>query len=287
MVRSMTAFASRERNTTDGTLRWELKSVNHRYLAVSPRLPEALRSLEGPVRERINAALARGKLDAVLSYWPPGDQEVAINWAYADQLIAAYRALAGRMGDNASSVSPLELMRMPGVVTERVPDSDDLGETALALLDEALADLVAAREREGERLAAIIDDRVDRLGETIEAVRGRHPRVVEAMRDRMRERLAALDCEAEPARLEQELAIVAQRLDVDEELARLSSHCDAIRESLGSDEPMGRRLDFLMQELNREANTLASKSAETKTTRDAVDMKVWIEQMREQVQNIE
>jgi uncharacterized protein (TIGR00255 family) len=282
----MTAFASCERTVAEGTLRWELKSVNHRYLAVNPRLPESLRALEPTLRERIDAALGRGKIDAVLSYWPAATSEVAIDWAYVDELIAASRALAARQGD-AAPVSPLEVLRMPGVMREVAPDADALGEAALSLFDEALAELVAAREREGERLAAIIRERVANVGELISAVRQRRGSVVAEMRERMQARLASLDIEADPTRLEQELAMAAQRLDVDEELSRLASHCEAVSDSLDAGEPIGRRLDFLMQELNREANTLSSKSGDTETTRCAVDMKVCIEQMREQVQNIE
>lgn len=286
MLRSMTAFASRERSVEQGTLRWELKSVNHRYLAVHPKLPDALRALEPQVRERVGATVGRGKIDAVLSYWPAAANQVAIDWAYADELITACRALAARQGD-AAPVSPVDLLGMPGVIRETTPDGEALGEAALGLLDEALSDLVAAREQEGERLAALIRERNTRVTELVGVVRERRAEVIAAMRERMHARLAALDVEADPGRLEQELALAAQRLDVDEELSRLASHCQAVDEGLDSDEPVGRRLDFLMQELNREANTLSSKSGDTETTSRAVDMKVCIEQMREQVQNIE
>lgn len=287
MLRSMTAFASAERTVEGGALRWELKSVNHRYLAANPRLPEPLRSLESRVRERVDAALGRGKLDAVLNYWPDRAGRVAIDWSYADELMAACDELAARRGGGEAAVSPLELLRMPGVMTESLPDTEALTDAALALLDEALAELVSAREREGERLAAMLRERVARVAELTEAVAQRHGEVVAAIRERLRARLDALDVEADPGRLEQELAIVAQRLDVDEELSRLRSHCEEVTASLEADGPVGRRLDFLMQELTREANTLSSKSADAETTRCAVDMKVCIEQMREQIQNIE
>lgn len=286
-MQSMTAFASSERALESGTLRWELKTVNHRYLAVHPRLPEAVRALESQVRERIDAVLGRGKIDATLHYWPDHAARVAIDWAYADELRAACGAIAARHGGGEAEVSPLELLRMPGVMRESAPDTDALGAAALALLDDTLSELVTARRREGERLAANLQDRLVRVRELTQGVRRRHAEVIPAIRERLRARLEALDIEADPSRLEQELAIVAQRLDVDEELDRLASHCAEVEASLESDEPVGRRLDFLMQELNREANTLSSKSADAETTRCAVDMKVYIDQMREQVQNIE
>ncbi len=288
MLRSMTAFASRERVVAGATLRWELKSVNHRYLAVNPRLSEPLRSLEPRVRERIDASLGRGKVDATLNCWlDTGRAEVAINWDYADELIEACRSLAARQGEQAGPVSPLELLRLRGVMTDAPTDYDALGAAAMSLLDETMSQLVDARQREGERISGMIRERLDQLKEAVAAVRARREVVVTASRERMRSRLAQLNVEADNARLEQELAIAAQRLDVDEELDRLASHCAEIEASLDSEAPVGRRLDFLMQELNREANTLASKAADAETTRYAVDMKVGIEQMREQVQNIE
>lgn len=287
MLRSMTAFASRERAVAGATLRWELKSVNHRYLSVNPRLPDLLRFLEPQVRERIDGAVGRGKVDATLSYDPGAGGGIAIDWGYVDEVINACDALAARQGGERAEVSPLELLRMPGVTKDACHDVEALAEAAVTLLDETLTDLVVAREREGERLAALIRERLGQLDAAVGVVRSQRETAIESIHERLRSRLAALDVQADPGRLEQELAIAAQRLDIDEELGRLSSHSAEIQASLASSEPVGRRLDFLMQELNREANTLSSKSVDTETTRQAVDMKVCIEQMREQVQNIE
>src|SRR3569832_389620 len=239
MIHRMTAFARRERATPWGTLVWELRSVNHRYLELAPRLPEELRVIEAPLRERVAAAEQRGKVDCQL------------RWQSAP------------------------------------PDAEQLAAAALALLDEARAELTATRAREGAKLQELIAQRCEAVAAEAAQARQRLPEV----RVRFREKLAALfaemKTELDPQRLEQEMVLLSQRLDVEEELDRLDAHLAEVRRVLGQAGAVGRRLDFLMQELHREANTLGSKSADVETTRISVEMKVLIEQMREQVQNIE
>lgn len=288
MIRSMTAFARSERQGEWGKLTWELRSVNHRYLDLYPRLPEELRFLEPAVRERAGAHLSRGKVECTLRWRPAPGQggRVGVNEAYAEQVLGACEALARRLG-NAAPISPLALLCTPGVMQEREPDLEPVAGAATALLDDCLVALAEMRGREGGRLAEIVRERAQRVGVLAQEVRARRVEVNAAVRERLLARIADLGVEADSGRLEQELAFIAQRLDVDEELERLAGHVSEIEATLGADEPVGRRLDFLMQELNREANTLSSKSSDQQTTRAAVEMKVLIEQMREQIQNIE
>jgi uncharacterized protein (TIGR00255 family) len=288
MTKSMTAFARETRTADEGELTWELRSVNHRFFEPFVRLPEDLRSLEPAVRERLAASLGRGKLDCTLRYAaaPGASGGVRVNRAYLEQLVAAGAEVAGILGRPAEA-QPFDLLRWPGVLQEEPTDLDTVGKQALALLGKALESLIATRAREGERLAALIRERCEGLGACVEAARERMPQVMEEVRRRILERLGEVRAELDPGRLEQELALLAQRLDVDEEMDRMQAHIEEVLSVLASTEPVGRRLDFLMQELNREANTLGSKSADVQVTRLAVDMKVLIEQMREQVQNIE
>lgn len=288
MTRSMTAFA-RERSSTDlGELTWELRSVNHRFLEPHVRLPEDLRALEAPVRERLSARLARGKVDCTLRFVPSQDSAggLKVNRRLLEQVLNAADEIATRIGEPATP-HVLDLLRWPGLLEEPEQDPDAVAAAALSLLDQALDGLVAHREREGERLRALLLERCDKLLALVATVRERMPQVLEGVRTRIRERLTEVLDELDPARLEQEMALLAQRLDVDEEMDRLAVHVDEVRKTLAGDGPVGRRLDFLMQELNREANTLSSKSADAETTHAAVEMKVLIEQMREQVQNLE
>ncbi|MCS4505301.1 hypothetical protein KBTX_01362 [wastewater metagenome] len=284
----MTAFARRDAEGEWGSLTWELRTVNHRYLDISPRLPEDLRFLEGALRERVAARLSRGKVEATLRYRPPkgGGGELAIDWGYTEQVVVACERIAERLSEPAP-VSPLEVLGMPGVVAETERDLEPVAAAALALLDDALDELVRVREGEGERLSAVIAERAAGVAELARVVRGRREAVNQEVRERLQRRLDDIAGNADPGRLEQELVYIAQRMDVDEELERLDAHVSEVRSVLERDDPVGRRLDFLMQELNREANTLSSKSGDAETTRAAVDMKVLIEQMREQVQNIE
>ncbi len=285
----MTAFARREARTGAGTLVWELRSVNHRYLDVSVRLPEELRALEPAVRERVGARLRRGKVDCALRFQPEAAvaAAVSLNRELAGRLADLARDAATLLGPESAPPGPFDLLRWPGVVREEPADLGPVQAEALALLDAALDELEATRAREGARIEALLRERIAAMRPLVARARERRPQVIEAALGRWRERLRELGGEPEPGRLEQELALQAQRLDVAEELDRLEAHLDEAEAVLGRGEPVGRRLDFLMQELNREANTLAAKSADAETTRIAVELKVLIEQMREQVQNVE
>ncbi|HEX5514860.1 MAG TPA: YicC/YloC family endoribonuclease [Gammaproteobacteria bacterium] len=288
MIRSMTAYDRKERLGPWGRLSWELRSVNHRYLDIYPRLPDELRQLEPLVRERVAAAVARGKVECTLRFQPAAGvaTELDINWQFAERLLSGVAAIAEKMNSPAP-VSPLELLKMPGVIQQAELDLEPIAAAALELLDEALAGFVDSREREGARLGELIRERAERIAVLAEEVRGRRLEVNAKVREKLLGRLREIDSSADPQRLEQELVIIAQRMDVEEELERLSMHVEEVQRVLRRREPVGRRLDFLMQELNREANTLSSKSADGQTTTAAVDMKLLIEQMREQIQNIE
>jgi len=287
-MRSMTGFARSDGTSAGARLHWELRSVNHRYLDVQLRLPEGFRAAESALRARINAALGRGKVDATLSVALDAGAVPALQLdaQRAAELIAHAEALAGKMR-NPAPISPAAILRWHGVLEEAEPDPGPLLDAVHAVLDEAVNQLDAARRREGERIAVMLETRCAEIATLVAQVRARLPEVVDAMRQRVAERVAALGVEANRERLEQEIVLLAQKLDVSEELDRLEAHVGEVRAAMAHDRPVGRRLDFLMQELNREANTLASKSADAQTTRAAVDLKVAIEQMREQVQNVE
>ncbi len=289
MIRSMTAFAEAEQATSWGTLAWELRSVNHRYLEVSLRLPEELRGLDGVVRERLGARLARGKVDVVLRLkrdrGNAGVMQVDENLAEA--LAAATRQLARHFPDAMQRLSVTELLAWPGLLIEPEVDQAAFQQAAMATLELAIDRFIEARGREGERLRALIAERLAGIEQHAATVRGLLPEIRASLRTKMEARLADLKQPLEPGRLEQELVLWLQKLDVDEELDRLAGHVVEARRTLGLSEAVGRRLDFLMQEFNREANTLGSKSFDGRSTQAAVELKVLIEQMREQVQNIE
>lgn len=288
MIKSMTAFAALSSAGELGELKWEVRTLNHRFLEVHLRLPEELRGLELQIRSRLAARLQRGKVDCVLRYTPaPSAQNsLRINRLLVEQVLAAGQELGALIGRPYEPVVA-DLLRWPGVIQEPDLDLDRLASESLVLFDRTLDVLVETREREGERLGGLLRERIERLEASVARVRARLPEVLDGVRQRLSERLAELRAELDPGRLEQEIALLALRLDIDEELDRLEAHLAEVREALGRDEPLGRRLDFLMQELNREANTLASKSVDVAVTREAVEMKVLIEQMREQIQNIE
>ena len=287
-IKSMTAFARETHLDERGELTWELRAINHRFLELFIRLPEELRNLEPLLRKRLQQRLRRGKLDCALRYAPvPGRAtRIQINRAYLRQLVAAGTEVAEILG-HAGEPNPFALLQWPGVLQEQKIDTGPLEEQALATFDRALQRLIDTRAREGQRLQAGLLERCEKLETCVAAVREQMPQVLRAVRQRLLDRLAELRTELDPQRLEQELVLLAQRLDVDEEMDRLSAHLQEVRAVLSTEKPVGRRLDFLMQELNREANTLGAKSADVEITRLAVEMKVLIEQMREQVQNLE
>ncbi len=288
MLNSMTGFARQAAECPLGTLTWELRTVNHRYLDVQFRLPEELRPSETDLRQQVSGQLKRGKIECSLHFRRAISEATAlkINQDLVMQLRAKLDELS-EMLHESRAIDPIDVLRWPGVVSETEIDTGPLYEEASRLLDDTLAALGKMRASEGERIAEMIESRCADIMTISTSVRARMPDVLAAVRTRQQERIAKLDIEADPARLETELALIAQKLDVDEELDRLDSHISEIREVMASDEAVGRRLDFLMQELNREANTLGSKSADTETTKAAVELKVLIEQMREQIQNVE
>src|SRR5690606_4881094 len=286
MIRSMTAYASGERATPWGTLGCELRAVNHRFLEIGLRAPDELRPLEPMLRERVGARVSRGKLDLSLRLRPAaGASSLHVDQALLDQLAALAGEAAARFPGLRTPFT--DLLQFPGVLRTAAPEPEALQAEVLALLDEVLDGFVAAREREGAKLVAAMLERVDGIAARAAEARALVPAIREAQRAKLLGRLAELDQPADPGRVEQELVLALQRLDVDEELARLDSHVAEIRRVLGRDEPAGRRLDFLLQEFNREANTLGSKSVDGRTTGIAVELKVLIDQIREQVQNIE
>jgi uncharacterized protein (TIGR00255 family) len=289
MIRSMTGFARRERQGSWGTLTCEIRSVNHRYLELSLRLPEDLRSLEGDARQAVSAALRRGKVDVgiYLRGQPAQTGTLEINRALVDQLARTARDVAGMADSSLASVSPLELLRWPGVIREPERDLQPAQAAALELLQETVRELNESRAREGARLREMLLGRCQSVQQTVAQLRERLPEIAARIRERVGERVAQLGGSVDPSRLEQELVLLAYKMDFAEELDRLGSHVTEMLQILDAKEPAGRRLDFLMQEFNREANTLSSKSQDADTTRAAMDMKVLIEQMREQIQNIE
>ena len=285
-IRSMTAYASGERVTGGGVLGCELRAVNHRFLEVAVRLPDELRALEPAIRERIAQRVSRGKLDLVLRLRAPeGGAGLRLDAARTGELASLARDLHAHFP--MLRVEFGALLQVPGLVQGLAADPEALQADAMALLDEVLRGFVQSREREGAQLAAVIGERVEGIALVAAQVRELLPAIRVAQRSRLEARLADLGQPLDPGRLEQELVLALQKLDVDEELDRLDSHVVELRRVLGQDEPVGRRLDFLLQEFNREANTLGSKSVDARTSAAAVELKVLIDQVREQVQNIE
>ena len=288
MMHSMTGFAREVAETPFGTMTCEIRAVNHRYLDVQFRLPEELRPKEIELRTRFSEILNRGKVDCSLHLRRGGRQsaELTLDTDLVQQLAARTGEIAAVVGETGP-LNPLDVLRWPGVVSEPEIETEPLYAEAKRVIDKALKAMATMRAGEGKRIGTMLEARLAEILAIGKQVRARMPEILEAVRARQQERIDKLDVEADPARLETELALIAQKLDVDEELERLESHVSEVRGALKSTEPVGRRLDFLMQELNREANTLGSKSADTETTKAAVDLKVLIEQMREQIQNVE
>jgi uncharacterized protein (TIGR00255 family) len=286
MIASMTGFARQERHGAFGTLVCEIRSVNHRFLDASVRLPESCRALESELRQTLAKELRRGKVDCTVLHRAPAAAGLQVDEAALGALLERSSQLARSLPDQAR-INVLELLRWPGVLREEQLDEDSLLAGARELFGATLIDLGAARQREGQRLGELLVSRCDALEVQIAQVRVRLPEVLVRVRERIEARLAELGGELNQERIEQEIVVLLHRLDVAEELDRLAGHIEETRRTLNAPEAAGRRLDFLLQEFNREANTLASKSQDLDTTRIAVEMKVIIEQMREQVQNLE
>jgi uncharacterized protein (TIGR00255 family) len=288
MPHSMTGFATAEEGVPPFRLVWEIRSVNHRFLELSLRLPEEFRSIEPECRDRIAAAAKRGKVDCTLKIAAADDD--AAHGALVPDALLAVRALEERVRAVFPDARPLstgEVLRWPGVLKEPEQRAATLGPAAKRCLEVALKAFESSRRREGERIADLLEKRNAAITAILAGVQPMLDGAQQRYREKLRERLERLDVQAQPERLEQELALIAQRFDISEEVDRLAGHITEIRAALARDEPIGRRLDFLIQELNREANTFASKVQDETLTRAAVELKVQIEQMREQVQNLE
>lgn len=288
MTQSMTAFARQSATYAWGTLVWEIRSVNHRYLEPSFKLPDALRGLEGELRERLRTRLARGKIECSLRAQLPQEQgsTLAIDAAVLEQLLICAQQVQTKI-PQAAALNPLDVLAWPGVLKAEQEDEETIMAAASALFDTALKQLAEHRAREGAELRRYIEIQLDAVAAIIDSVRAQMPTILNALRQRLRDRLTELRAELDHDRIEQEMVILAQKSDVAEELDRLQTHIKEVRRALQQSEPCGRRLDFLMQEFNREANTLSSKAQVSDTTLNAVQLKVLIEQMREQIQNIE
>jgi uncharacterized protein (TIGR00255 family) len=284
----MTGFARVERTTPSGLLAWEIRSVNHRYLEVGLRLPEELRASEAEFRRAIGTVARRGKVDASL-YVRPGTaagRVLALDDVLLDALIEQANALRRRLGPEGR-IDAVDLLRWPGVVKDAERDVAPLASAAMLLLAEALEAFAVSRAAEGERIAEMLRSRGAQVRAIADEIVARLPEVQARIQARLKERLAALGAEVNPERFEQEVALLVQKMDVAEELDRLRSHVVELTTTIATGDAVGRKLDFLMQEFNREANTLSSKSQDVETTRRAVELKVLIEQMREQIQNVE
>ena len=288
MLKSMTAFARVQQSESFGTLIWELRSVNSRFLDINCRLPDEFRAQEGRVRECINQRLQRGKVECALRYLPEQAAEtgIRINDALVKSLIDASQQINTSL-HQPSEINPFDILIWPGVVAESEKDFKSIYESSEKLLQQALEQLIDNRQREGERMQQLIRDRCAGMQGIVDTVRQQLPDIQQRYRQKLVARLEELQTSVDRDRLEQELVFLAQKMDVDEELDRLDAHLKELNDVIGRDEAVGRRLDFLMQELNREANTLGSKSADLSTTQASVELKVLIEQMREQIQNIE
>ena len=288
MLNSMTGFAREAAELPFGTLTCELRAVNHRYLDVQFRLPEELRPKEVELRRQIAAAVKRGKVECSLHLRRAfhASDELKLDQQLVRQISARIAELSDLLPETRG-LDPIDVLRWPGVVQEPEIDTEPLFTSTSELLAATLSALGEMRSSEGGRIADMLETRCAEIIDIAASVKKRMPEVMDTVRSKQRERIDNLNIDADPARLETELALIAQKLDIDEELDRLVSHVSEIRAVLGKGEAVGRRLDFLMQELNREANTLGSKSSDTETTKAAVDLKVLIEQMREQIQNVE
>ncbi len=287
MIRSMTAYARREAKGSWGSAAWELRSVNQRYLETYIRLPEQFRSLEPVIRERIRNRLTRGKIECNLRFDVDASAqgELQLNESLAKQLVQAANWV--KMQSDEGAINPLDILRWPGVMTAQEQDLDAINAELLLALDGALDDFIIARESEGNALKALIEQRLQGVTEQVSKVRAQMPEVLKWQRERLVSKLEEAEVQLENNRLEQELVMMAQRIDVAEELDRLDAHVKETYNILKKKEAVGRRLDFMMQEFNRESNTLASKSINADITASAIELKVLIEQMREQIQNIE
>ena len=287
MTLSMTAFARTDDQTQLASYTWEIRSVNSRYLELHFRLPDALRAIEGPLREQLRTRLSRGKVECHLKFSPNQNQQaLSINEDLVAQINQAADQVHGVIGPG-NALDALEILKWPGVINQGNLDMEQANSEALTSFNDALTQLIDMRQREGDALSSFIQQRLVSIDEQVQKVKAVLPDILNAQRQTLKSKIDELVEKADPDRLEQEMVIILQKADVDEELDRLEAHLEEVIRILKQKGPIGRRLDFMMQELNREANTLSSKSISHITTQIAVELKVLIEQMREQVQNIE
>ena len=287
MTLSMTAFARTDTQTELGTYTWEIRSVNSRYLELHFRLPDSLRSIEGPLRDTLRSRLSRGKVECSLKFTSHQTQQtLSINEDLVAQINEAADQVHGVIGPG-NALDALEILKWPGVISQASINIEQASNEALTGFEDALSQLIAMREREGQALNVFIHQRLDGINIQVGKVKALLPEILQAQRDTLKAKLAEFVDKVDPERIEQEMVILLQKADVDEELDRLEAHLEEVTRTLGQKGAIGRRLDFMMQELNREANTLSSKSISHLTTQISVELKVLIEQMREQIQNIE
>lgn len=287
MIYSMTAFAHLELKKEWGNAVWEMRSVNQRFLETYFRLPENFRHLEMTLRERLRQALTRGKVECSLriDFNQNENKGLALNEAYAGQVIGALKWLQNTAGQG--EINLVDILRFPGVVDTQNQDLDAISQDLLQGFEQILVEFIAMRGREGANLQSLIQQRLDAISEEATKVQAQMPCILQWQKDRLQQRFDELNLSLEPQRLEQEMVLLAQKVDVAEELDRLQLHVKETTAILKKGGAVGRKLDFMMQELNREANTLASKSINADITNSAVELKVLIEQMREQIQNLE
>jgi len=288
MIASMTAFGRSESNIDVGHIIWEIRTVNHRYLEINLRLPEELRMLEASIREHISKSISRGKVDCTLRYEPLISESdgLSLNSELINALLKSANSIKATFPE-PGVINPLDVLRWPGVINRETPDPERIGGPLLQQLDKTLDSIIEARRREGEKLYNFIVERCESAEKIVGDIKNKIPEILGGLRERMQLRAQELLIELDKDRLEQEILLLSQKYDVSEEMDRLEMHIKEVQRLLDSKEPVGRRLDFLMQELNREANTLGSKSADIRMTQASVELKVLIEQMREQIQNIE
>lgn len=286
MISSMTAFGRQEASGDWGHAVWEIKTVNHRYLEMTIRLPDDLRVLENKIREQISAKLKRGKADCVLRYEASSGNgsEISINADLANKLISAAESL---QVSTPVPINPVDILRWPGVINKETLDPETIGGPLLELLDKTLDSLTETRDREGEKIYQMLIQRCEAANAHVQQIRVALPEILDSIRQRFMSRVQESAMEIDPDRLEQEMLFLAQKMDVAEELDRLEAHLEEVKRVMQDMRPVGRRLDFLMQEMNREANTIGSKAASIIVGNASVELKVLIEQMREQIQNIE
>ena len=288
MIRSMTAYARKEINANWGNASWELRSVNQRYLETYIRLPEQFRSLEPIIRERLRSRLTRGKVECNLRFeldLSNFQQQLFLNKDLASQLIQSANWIKDQV--NNGNINIIDILRWPGVMSAKEQDLDKISIEILALLEKAIDEFIKVRESEGKSLEQLLVQRLEAITGEVTKIRNWMPEILQWQKDKLKTKMEEANIEFEPNRLEQELILTAQRIDIAEELDRLSTHVKETYAILKKSEAVGRRLDFMMQEFNRESNTIASKSINANITASAIELKVLIEQMREQIQNIE